>query len=195
MEEKKKEIKKEINEKEVQKEQKEKKEEKKVNKIEEYKNENKELKEKIKELEEQLKEFENYARLIKSQFENFKKDVIKEKEQLVVSTTGRIVERFIPVIDDFKRAFLNAEEEVKNTNFYKGIELIYKNLFKTLENLGLSELAVGEKFDPFEQEAVERIEDEQKEEYTIVEIVEDGYKFKDRVIKPAKVKVTVKPRR
>lgn len=192
MEERKKEMKEKINEKEIQKG---KSNEKNVNKEEKQKKEKEELKERIKELEEQLKEFENYARLLKSQFENYKKDVMKEKEQLVITTTGRIVEKFIPIVDDFKRAFFNAEDELKNTKFYKGIELIYKNLLKTLENLGLSELKVGEKFDPFEQEAVERIEDEQKEEYTVVEVVEDGYKFKDRVIKPAKVKVTVKPRR
>ncbi|SHH32981.1 nucleotide exchange factor GrpE [Thermosipho atlanticus] len=155
----------------------------------------KELKERIEELEKQLKDFENYARILKSQFENYKKDVAKEKEQITISTTGRIVEKFIPIIDDFKRAFVNAEEEIKNTKFFKGIELIYKNFMKVLKDLGLSELSVGEKFDPFEQEAVEKIMDEEKEEYTIIEVVEDGYKFRDRVIKPAKVKVTVKPRR
>ncbi|MDK2886228.1 MAG: molecular chaperone GrpE [Thermosipho sp. (in: thermotogales)] len=192
MEKRKNDLKEKVNNQEINKKEKERKNE---NKDEIYEQELAELNEKIKELEAQLKDFENYARILKAQFENYKKDVVKEKEQLVVTTTGRIVEKFIPIIDDFKRAFSNAEEEIKNTKFYSGIELIYKNLKKTLENLGLSELKVGEKFDPFEQEAVERIEDEQKEEYSIVEVVEDGYKFKDRVIKPAKVKVTVKPRR
>ncbi|MBO8160854.1 MAG: nucleotide exchange factor GrpE [Thermosipho sp. (in: Bacteria)] len=155
----------------------------------------KEMEEKIVELENQLKEFENYARILKSQFENYKKDVQKEKDQIVVTVTGRIVEKFITVIDDFKRAFGNVEEEVKDTNFFKGVELIYKNLKKILDNLGLKEIKVGDKFDPFEHEAVEKVEVEDKEEYSIIEVVEDGYKFKDRVIKPAKVKVTVKPRR
>ena len=149
---------------------------------------------KIKELENQLKEFENYARIIKAQFENYKKDVEKEKEQMSISTTGRIVEK-IPIIDDFKRAFKNSDDEIKKTQFHKGMELIYKNLLKILENLGLKEIEVGEKFDPFEHEAVERIEDEEKEEYSIIEVVEDGYKFKGRVIKPVKVKVSIKPRR
>ncbi|MBT1248611.1 molecular chaperone GrpE [Thermosipho sp. 1244] len=154
-----------------------------------------EQKEKIKELELQLKEFENYARVLKSQFENYKKDVLKEKEQIAVSTMGRILERFLPILDDFKRSFSNATDEERNTQFYKAIELIYKNLFKLLESFGLEEVKVGDKFDPFEHEAVERVEDEEKEEYSVVEVVEDGYKFKGRILKPAKVKVSVKPRR
>ncbi|QTA38969.1 nucleotide exchange factor GrpE [Thermosipho ferrireducens] len=154
-----------------------------------------ELKERIKELENQLREFENYARRLKAQFENYKMEAAKEKEMISVSATGRIVEKFIPVLDDFKRAFSGAEDSVKESVFYKGIEIIYKNFKKALESLGLKQIEVGEKFDPFEHEAVEKIEDEEKEEYTVLEVVEDGYKFLDRVVKPAKVKVSVKPRR
>jgi molecular chaperone GrpE len=150
---------------------------------------------KIEELENQLKEFENYARILKSQFENYKKDVAREKEQISISTIGRIVEKLVPIIDDFKRAFKNVDDETKKTQFFKGMEIIYKNLFKILEGLGLQEIKVGDKFDPFEHEAVERVEDEENEEYSIVEIVEDGYKFNGRVLKPVKVKVSIKPRR
>ncbi|ABR29965.1 molecular chaperone GrpE [Thermosipho melanesiensis] len=155
----------------------------------------KEQKERIVELEKQLVEIENYARMLKAQFENYKKDVVKGKEQIVVSTVGKILESFLPILDDFKRSFRNATEEEKEMHFYKAIEIVYKNFVKILNNFGLEEVKVGAKFDPFEHEAVERIEDEEKEEYSIVEVVEDGYKFKGRILKPAKVKVSVKPRR
>jgi len=73
--------------------------------------------------------------------------------------------------------------------------LIYKKLLNTLEKEGLSKIQVGETFDPFEYEAVERVETDDVEEYTVLEVLESGYKFHGKVLKPAKVKVAVRPRK
>lgn len=100
--------------------------------------------------------------------------------------------KLIPVLDDFERALNQGE---KRDAFYEGVKMIYKKLLNVLEKEGLTKIHVGEKFDPFEHEAVERVETEDVEEYTVLEVVESGYKFHGKVLKPAKVKVAVKPRK
>jgi len=152
----------------------------------------KELEEKVKELEKRLKEMEEYAKRLKAEYENFKEEVAKEKQEIIKNASEYIVSKLIPILDDFERALKHRKND---ETFVRGVEMIYKRLLNILENEGLSKIEVGEKFDPFEHEAVEKIETENVEEYTVLEKIEDGYKFHGRVIKPAKVKVAVKPRK
>lgn len=152
----------------------------------------KELEAKVEELEKRLKEMEEYAKRLKAEYENFREEVAREKQEIIKNASEYIVSKLIPILDDFERALKHTKND---ETFVKGVEIIYKRLMNTLENEGLSKIEIGEKFNPFEHEAVEKIETEDVEEYTILEKIENGYKFHGRVIKPAKVKVAIKPRK
>ena len=169
-------------------------EEKKVkeNKTEELE----ELKKELEELEKKYKELEDYTKRLKAEFENYKNIVSKEKRDIMRNATEYIIEKLLPVLDDFERAFsnLNTEDEKSLMAFVEGVKLIYKKLWNILENEGLVKIKVeGLKFDPFEHEVVEKVESDEHEEFTILEEIEGGYKFHSKVLKPAKVKVAVKP--
>ncbi|MGB9796294.1 nucleotide exchange factor GrpE [Fervidobacterium gondwanense] len=157
--------------------------------------ENRELKERISELEAQLKEIQNAARVIKATFENYKLDADRQIRDASRTTALRIMKTMIPLLDDFKRAFKHLELSNNLEEFKIGVEKIYEKFVRTLENEGLKQIDASGKFDPFNHEAFEREEREDLEEYTITEIIEDGYTFNGQVIKPAKVKVAVKPRK
>ncbi|AMW33424.1 nucleotide exchange factor GrpE [Fervidobacterium islandicum] len=157
--------------------------------------ENKQLKEKIAELENQLKEIQNAARIIKATFENYKLDVDRQLKDASKSTALRIIKALIPILDDFKRAFKYYESDNDLEKFKLGVEKIYEKLLKTLENEGLRVIDATGKFDPFNHEAFEKEERDDVEEYTILEVIEDGYTFNGQVVKPTKVRVAVKPRK
>jgi len=147
-------------------------------------------------LKERYNELENYARRLKAEFENYKQLVAKEKQQIIKSATEYMIEKLIPIVDDFERALknLNLDDLNKLKNFAKGVEMIYKSLIRLLENEGVKVIeSNGKKFDPFEHEAVEKIETDEFDEYTVIEEIEKGYKIHSKVIKPAKVKVAIKP--
>ncbi|PLV58332.1 nucleotide exchange factor GrpE [Thermotoga sp. KOL6] len=145
-----------------------------------------------KELEERCKELEEYAKRLKAEYENYREEVAREKRELIKNANEYLISKLIPILDDFERALNQGE---RGESFYEGIKLIYKKLLNVLEKEGLTKIQIGETFDPFEHEAVERVETEDVEEYTILEVVENGYKFHGKVLKPAKVKVAVKPRK
>lgn len=160
-----------------------------VEKLKKLENEYSELKEKYNEL-------ENYTRRLKAEFENYKQLVAKEKQQIIKGATEYLIEKLIPIVDDFERALksLNLNDMNNLRNFAKGVEMIYRSLFRLLENEGVRIIeSNGKKFDPFEHEAVEKVETDEFDEYTVIEEIERGYKIHSRVVKPAKVKVSIKP--
>lgn len=160
-----------------------------------HEEENKQLREKINELEAQLREIQNAARSIKAAFENYKMDTERQIKDISKNTAIRILKTLIPVVDDFKRAFNYYEKSQDLVEFYNGMKKIFDKFSKTLENEGLRTIDVSGKFDPFNHEAFEREERIDVEEYSILEVIEDGYMLNGYVVKPAKVKVAVKPRK
>ena len=98
-----------------------------------------------------------------------------------------IVEKILPVVDNFERGLAQAPEE---DAFAEGIRMIYKQLMTTLEELGVKQIeAVGKEFDPNLHNAVMHIEDEEAGENTIVEEFQKGYTYKDFVVRHSMVKV------
>jgi len=165
-------------------------------KLKELEKNYKELKEDYANLKVKYDELENYARKLKAEFENYKQLVVKEKQQIIKNATEYMIEKLIPIIDNFERALKNVDfEDLENLrNLIKGVEMIYKSLIKLLENEGVKVIeSNGRKFDPFEHEAVEKVETDEVDEYTVIEEIEKGYKIHSKVLKPAKVKVAVKP--
>ncbi|MGY0692870.1 nucleotide exchange factor GrpE [Virgibacillus sp. FSP13] len=132
-----------------------------------------------------------YQKLLRSQaeFENFKKRSQKEKEKERKYKSQDLVNELLPALDNFERA-LNQEVTEANKSFVEGITMVYNQLKDALKNQGVEEIeAVGKTFDPNLHHAVMQIEDDEMESNSVVEELQKGYILKDRVIRPAMVKV------
>ena len=122
-----------------------------------------------------------------AEFDNFRKRTEKEKASMYIIGAKEIVEKILPVVDNFARGLAQAPEE---DAFAEGIRMIYKQLMTTLEELGVKQIeAVGKEFDPNLHNAVMHIEDEEAGENTIVEEFQKGYTYKDFVVRHSMVKV------
>jgi molecular chaperone GrpE len=134
-------------------------------------------------------------RLLRAQaeFQNFQRRMEKEFTEFKTYANAKLIENLLLVIDDFQNA-LSSDESGSNAEFLKGFDMIYNNLICLLEKEGLSEIETKEeKFDPWKHEAVEMVPDDEHPEHTVLDVVQRGYKFKDKVIRPAKVRVSTKP--
>jgi molecular chaperone GrpE len=101
------------------------------------------------------------------------------------------VKGILPVLDDFERAL---KVETADRNYAKGVELIYQRLYDTLKKMGLEPLeAAGKKFDPNLHQAVERVETEEVDDQAILDEFQRGYNFRGKLLRPAMVRVAVKP--
>ncbi|MEJ5229813.1 MAG: nucleotide exchange factor GrpE [Pseudothermotoga sp.] len=148
----------------------------------------------VEKLLQEKEELLRFTKELKAQFENYKKDALREKEQILKNANEYLLTKLIPVLDDMERAFKDVEQSHSYKAFYKGVELIYKKLWKILNDEGFFKIEVKDKFDPFEHEAVERVETPEHEEYSILKVIENGYKFHNKIVKPVKVQVAIKPR-
>jgi molecular chaperone GrpE len=128
---------------------------------------------------------------IQADFDNFRRRSRKEKEEIINSATANLVENLLPILDNFQRA-LNAEKkESEDDLFYKGVEMIFTGLYQVLEKEGLKTVeAVGCQFNPSCHEAVMQIEaNEEYPENIVVEEMQKGYIFNDKVLRPSMVKI------
>lgn len=129
---------------------------------------------------------EKYMRTL-AEYDNYRKRTIKEKESIYPEAKAVVVEKFLPVMDNFQRALDSAEEK---DAFYEGVAMVKKQMDEVLASLGVEEIkAVGEEFNPELHNAVMHIDDEEKGENIIVEEFQKGYKIGDRVIRHSMVKV------
>ncbi|MDP3879762.1 MAG: nucleotide exchange factor GrpE [Dehalococcoidales bacterium] len=120
-------------------------------------------------------------------FINYKRRSEQEKEEISKFANVTLMLAFLPVIDDFERAFTAIPEKQDVLNWIEGILLIERKLQATLEAQGLSPIkAVGEPFDPHQHEAVRQ---DKGEEGIVIAEVQKGYRFRDRVIRPSQVVV------
>ena len=123
-----------------------------------------------------------------AEFQNFKKRVAKEKSDIHAYANEKIVGELLPVLDNFERAL---ESEGGDPEAYaKGMQLIFEQLKKALENAGLAEIkAMDEEFDPNVHNAVMTESIEDKEDGTVTKVFQKGYTLKDKVIRPSMVAV------
>ncbi len=129
---------------------------------------------------------EKYMRTL-AEYDNYRKRTIKEKESIYPEAKAVVVEKFLPVMDNFQRALDSAEEK---DAFYEGVAMVKKQMDEVLTALGVEEIsAVGEEFNPELHNAVMHIDDEEKGENIIVEEFQKGYRIGDRVIRHSMVKV------
>ena len=126
-----------------------------------------------------------------AEFENARRRAGKEQQDFRDYATLDVIKSLLPVIDSFERA-LNTKSEA--ADFRSGIELIYKQLQDALAKLGVRPVpAVGEPFDPHYHEAVEMVETDEAADHEVMEELQRGYKLKDRLLRPAMVKVAKNP--
>lgn len=140
-------------------------------------------------VEEERREKELYQeRLLRFQadFDNYKRRVIKERERTVQQANRNLMEGLLPIIDNLERAISSKPED----DLFVGVSLILRQLKEYLKTEGLEEIeAMGKIFDPCYHEAVEKVERDDYEEDTIIQVLQKGYTFKGEVIRAAVVKV------
>jgi molecular chaperone GrpE len=135
----------------------------------------------------QLNEYKDILQRLQAEFENYRKRTEKEREELTKYGNKELIVKLLPVVDNFELAFNNQKDK---ENFIKGIELIYAQFNEILEKEGVQKIKVlGEKFNPELHEALLQ-ETSDKPEGTVTEELQSGYKFHDKVIRFAKVKVS-----
>lgn len=125
-----------------------------------------------------------------AEFDNFRKRTEKEKAQMYEIGAKDIIEKILPVVDNFERGLTSVPEEEKSTPFAEGMEKIYKQLMTTLEGIGVKPIeAVGQEFNPDFHNAVMHVEDEELGDNIIAEEFQKGYMYRDSVVRHSMVKV------
>lgn len=126
----------------------------------------------------------------RAEFENFRKRSEKEKSQMFDMGVKSFVEKILPVVDNFERGLAQVPEENKNDSFVDGMNLIYKQILTTFDEIGVKAIETeGKEFDPNLHNAVMHIEDENFGENMIAEEFQKGYTYHDTVVRHSMVKV------
>ena len=147
----------------------------------------------LEEKDEEIIELKSHIQRLQADFDNFRKQGEKQKQDLIRYANEGLILKFIDVYEDMERALENStnEDELK-----EGVELIYSKMKNTLEKEGVEEIpAVGEKFDPFKHEALLTVDSPDHENNEIVDELMKGYTLKDKVIKYSKVRVCKKAKK
>ena len=125
-----------------------------------------------------------------AEFDNFRKRTDKEKAQMFEQGQSNVLEKLLPVIDNFERGLAAVPENEKDGAFAEGMNKIYKQLVTELENLGVTPIeAVGKEFDPNLHNAVMQVESGEYESGIVAQELQKGYKFHDTVLRHSMVAV------
>ena len=139
---------------------------------------------------EQIDELKDKLTRQMAEFDNFRKRTEKEKSAMYEIGAKDIIEKILPVVDNFERGLGAVTEEQKEDSFVSGMEMIYKQIMTTLDSVGVKAIeAVGNEFDPDFHNAVMHVEDEEVGENIVVEEFQKGYTYRDTVVRHSMVKV------
>ncbi|WP_018756762.1 nucleotide exchange factor GrpE [Paenibacillus terrigena] len=134
----------------------------------------------------------NRALRVQADFDNFRRRTVKEREELAKYASLKVVEQLVPVLDNFERAIQVSGENQDFESFSKGVQMIFRQLSQVLDQEGLQQMnAVGQPFNPEYHQAIMQVESDEYEEGIVVEEVQKGYMLKDKVLRPAMVKVSM----
>ena len=140
--------------------------------------------------EEKIEELEDRVKRQMAEFDNFRKRTEKEKSHMYEVGARDVIEKILPVVDNFERGLAAVPEEQKNDPVIDGMDKIYRQLMTVLADLGVEPIeAVGKEFDPNFHNAVMHVEDEELGENVVAEEFQKGYLYKDTVIRHSMVKV------
>ena len=148
------------------------------------------LQEKVDKLEEELKQSEDKYLRLYAEFENFKRRKNKEIETNNVYKSQKVITEILPSLDNLERALQVESDNEEIKSLLKGVEMVYEGLLNVLKSEGVELIETeNAQFDPNYHHAVMQEEDSEKESGAILDTFQKGYKLKDRVIRPAMVKV------
>ena len=136
---------------------------------------------------------ENQQRYLRVQadFDNFRRRTVKEKEELGQYASMKLITQLLPIMDNFERAIVASQSSGDIDSLRKGVDMIFRQLEQVLEQEGLKPMeTVGQPFNPEFHQAIMQVESEDHEEGIIVEEVQKGYVLKEKVLRPAMVKVS-----
>ena len=151
--------------------------------------------EEIKKLQEENKQLTEKVKLTQAELINYRKRKDEDVQTLLKYANVDIVSEILNVVDNFERAIIHANdsENAELKKYNDGINIIYTNLKSILNKFGVEEInRVGEIFNPNEEQALLTDSVEDKEDEVVLEVLQKGYKLKDRVIRPASVKINQK---
>lgn len=139
---------------------------------------------------EQIEELQDRLKRQIAEFDNYRKRTEKEKTAMYEVGARDIIERILPVLDNFERGLAVIPEDMKGSSFAEGVEKIYKQFMKTLEDAGVEVIeAVGQQFDANLHNAVMHVEDEAYGENEISQELQKGYKYRGTVVRYSMVQV------
>lgn len=138
---------------------------------------------------EKIAELEDRVKRQMAEFENFRKRTEKEKSSMYEMGAKSVVEKILPVIDNFERGLANVPEDGSD-GFAEGMRMIYKQLLTELDNLGVKPIeAVGKEFDPNVHNAVMQVESDEYESGIVAQELQKGYMYRDSLVRPSMVAV------
>ena len=139
---------------------------------------------------EQIEELNDRLKRQMAEFENFRKRTEKEKTQMFDMGAKTIIEKILPVVDNFERGLAAVSEDQKDDPFITGMDKIYKQMMAELDAVGVKPIdCIGQEFDPDFHNAVMQVENDELESGTVAQELQKGYMYKDTVIRHSMVKV------
>ena len=139
---------------------------------------------------EQIEELNDRVKRQMAEFDNFRKRSEKEKSMMFDMGAKNVIEKILPVVDNFERGFTTVEEADKDDAFVQGMQQVYKQLMKELESIGVTPIeAVGQEFNPDFHNAVMQVESDEYESGIIAQEFMKGYMYKDSVVRHSMVGV------
>lgn len=141
-------------------------------------------------MKEQIEQLEDKVKRQLAEFENFRNRSEREKQAMFETGAKSVIEKILPVVDNFERGFASVEPEDQNDAFVEGMNMVYRQLMTELENLGVKPIeAVGKEFDPNLHNAVMQVESEEYESGTVAQELQKGYTYRDSVVRHSMVAV------
>ena len=154
--------------------------------------ETEELKKNLEVCEKSKKELVELSQRLKADFMNYKKEQDKTMALIRLYANEDLLLRFLPILDSLEKAMEHMPPELEQNQWAQGIKNIKNQISDALKNTGVSEISArDEKFDPYLHEAIAQAESD-KDDGTVLEEFQKGYKFHDKVLRPAKVKISTK---
>ncbi len=145
---------------------------------------------KEKAVQEKVAALEDKVKRQMAEFDNFRKRTAKEKEQMFSMGEKSVIEKMLPIVDNFERGLAAVPESEKDSAIVSGMEMVYKQLMKQLEDLGVKPIeAVGKEFDPNFHNAVMQVESDEFETGIVAQEFQKGYTYHDMVIRHSMVGV------
>ena len=141
-------------------------------------------------LQEKIEGLEDRVKRQMAEFENFRRRTEKEKQTMFSMGERNVIEKMLPIVDNFERGLAAVPEEEKQGPLASGMEMVYRQLLKQLEDLGVKPIeAVGQEFDPAFHNAVMQVESDEYPSGTVAQEFQKGYKYHDSVIRYSMVGV------